>query len=333
MDYLNALVNSELGKELENTLHAWCDGTKFIPNKYHNEPNVLEHVKLVYNEVLKNYNNDSDFEALKLGAVCHDLGKIITSNPFKGQTVTFHNHENVGFFYALNYFETHGINPKSKIALDALRITLYHDVHKFELEKLKEMYDYETLKLLLKFHRCDSLGRVPSRESELPYEIEPYELESKTYSKRIIFFIGLPHSGKTTFIKKYISCFKDFTILNRNDISNNIKSRLGTSDENEINLEAEKELDSRAQNCLKFGRNIIIDDINLCKKERTKILGKYKNLLKDYKKEAYIMTTTPKIIEERNLLSKNPVNPGDLNKIILSSCFPNYLEFDSINFI
>jgi len=121
--------------------------------------------------------------------------------------------------------------------------------------------------------------------------------------KQVLFLVGFPGSGKSTFIKKMKAKNPDFdyVVISNDGVLEKKAAELGL-DYNDaydkisfidvLRPAYEKEL----KRAIKHGRNIIIDDTNLKRADRKNALDKFPN---DYKKIAVVFNIPPDELEKR----------------------------------
>jgi predicted kinase len=118
-------------------------------------------------------------------------------------------------------------------------------------------------------------------------------------SKEIILLVGLPGSGKSTWVKKFILDNPDYIVVSTDDIIENYAKSVGkTYSEvfDEYMSNAEVEYNIKLATNLREGKSIIVDRTNLYVKSRRKILSK---VPKDYRKISIIFNTHIDEIQKR----------------------------------
>lgn len=132
--------------------------------------------------------------------------------------------------------------------------------------------------------------------------------------KELIMLVGMPCSGKSTFIEKFSNKFNDFIVISTDNIIEDRAEKQGKT-YNEIFKDeiksATKEMNERLAQAIQNGDNIIWDQTNLTVKSRK---SKLSSIPKDYQKVAMYVETDLKTIKDRN------VRPG---KIIPESVLDN----------
>ena len=132
--------------------------------------------------------------------------------------------------------------------------------------------------------------------------------------KELIMMVGMPCSGKSTFIEKFSNKFNDYIVISTDNIIEDRAEKQGKT-YNEIFKDeiksATKEMNERLAQAIQNGDNIIWDQTNLTVKSRK---SKLSGIPKDYQKVAMYVETDLKTIKGRN------VRPG---KIIPESVLDN----------
>jgi predicted kinase len=117
--------------------------------------------------------------------------------------------------------------------------------------------------------------------------------------KEIILLVGLPGSGKSTWVKDFLSENSDYVVVSSDDIIEAYARSVGrtyTEVFYDYMSNAEVEYNIRLSSSISEGKNIIVDRTSLSPKARRKILSK---VTKDYKKTAIVFNTAVDVIKER----------------------------------
>lgn len=336
------LINHMYSEMLQNCLN----GTETHNNPYHLEKTVLEHTIMVLNKVEFLYKNDKDYKVLMFGAALHDLGKIFTREVVEKDDgsvkVRFINHENVGVYYACDVLYNFNLSEEEIVKI--IKIVAYHDIYKYDINKLKNKFTYDDLQLLCKFSICDSLGRITNtpKDTEIYKQINSLEPYSKddidTTKPTVTMLIGVPGVGKSTFCSKYDN------IVSRDDILMEYGKRkynLQTYSDiwNVLSDEDQKEIDKlfniKLNKLLQKGKDIVIDKTNTSMKSRKSLLNSSK-LFKNYNKVAIVFlcpyNTILERVEKRYLDTGKNIFKEVINKFIKYMSLPTLEEFDKIEF-
>jgi predicted kinase len=121
--------------------------------------------------------------------------------------------------------------------------------------------------------------------------------------KEIIFLVGMPGSGKSTYIKKLKNRMpeKEYIVASHDDILMNLASKEGMKYDDAykfFNFQEQiyPEFINTIKKSFKKGRNVIIDCTNLKRGDRKDVLDLVPN---DYKKIAVIFNVNPEELKRR----------------------------------
>jgi putative nucleotidyltransferase with HDIG domain len=340
--------------KMTETYHGWGNGV--IENPYHLEGSVWTHTKMVMDEVEKYFVSDY---ALMICALLHDIGKVKT---FRDNSETkrrsFNNHEGVSVMMASDILKKLSyswgdteISPHEReeiLKVIGLHGRLYDFIgRKDKIKDVAIMFKKEpgTLERLRRFYLCDHGGRITDPNVDnitvleatdwffkvikyiciLDYEEEVEEQESQ---KNITVLIGLPRSGKSTYVKDH---FSTDVVISRDDLVmeyardgetySEVWNRL--IDENQKNID--KELQKRYNKAVKAGVDLVIDMTNTSKKSRKKWLANARG----YHKKAIVFGTGIDTCDSRNSKDKN-IPREVLESMAKRFVVPLYDEFDEI---
>ena len=166
-------------------------------------------------------------------------------------------------------------------------------------------------------------------------------------TSQIVIFTGLPCSGKSTLIEKYIeSSTIDYEVISRDVILMQYANTNASLSEEityskiwqNLSKEDHKEIDDETRKAfiaaIKQDKNIIIDMTSMSAKSRRKW---YSSLPPRYFKKSVVMCTDIDTIKERN--TKRNIDTGKhiphraFLEMMKSFTVPTYAEFDEISFI
>lgn len=283
--------------------------------KYHGEGNAFIHTKCVMEEALKVAKSQFEFEfedalVFLTAALFHDIGKGVTTELGKGNDWHSYNHEFAGERITRRLLWNEGWEFREAVC----SLVRYHMVpftilkQNNYIEKiLKIGCVIPSWKMLYCLHYCDFMGSKNENGHKDDYirmgylrnlleSLQIYK-ESKNllnrnfftlkevFSKKdkpyvqIYMMIGLPGSGKDTFIKEHFDG-DDYVVLSRDDI----RVELGYCREgekivgNSIQEETvSKVFNERLIDAANDGKKIIINNINLKRAYRDDIINKLNN--------------------------------------------------------
>lgn len=300
-------------------------------NNFHLEGDVFCHSMMVLKEADKNF---LPFE-LKVAALLHDTGKPFCSKRnHDTKRVSFYNHESVSAFISLQITKDLGLTNEQRLHIFKL-ICLHTEPFKQDLNKLQEdLQDYGLYYSLLKLAEADKNGRFYEEgNAELDFNYKVTLRDPKESNKKVVLLVGLPTSGKSTYINQ-VKTDKDF-VISRDSIIDSLEGKdyndkWKKADQGEV----DKKLEEQFKIALKGGFDgVFVDMTNLTKKTRRKALNRFKN---DIRKEAIVFLPTMNEIYDRNELRSKEgkyIKSEVFDKMIVSFSLPTYGEgFDNIDF-
>lgn len=151
----------------------------------------------------------------------------------------------------------------------------------------------------------------------------------------IVLLVGLPGSGKSTYLKENEDRFKDYVIASSDNIIQEEAEKKNKSyDElfEQMIGQADTQFKELVQTSLSENKNIVIDRTNLTKKSRNKMLS---NVPSNYKKTVIYFDIDDDIIderlEERSKKEKKTIRFMVLERMKIQFEEPSYDEgFDEI---
>ena len=304
--------------------------------KWHKEGNVYIHTVMVYEQLLKleefNTLSEEEQEILKYAAVFHDLGKIHTTKKDDNGNIVSPNHSRVGGqeFRKL-FFDKMDI--KKREAIVQLINNHQKPIWFFEQEEYKivELADIVNVKLLYLLAKADILGRISEDQEDFLYQVEEFKHIANRFnvfgkrknflsedsrlnfyksgseyfsnfskSSTMFLMVGLPASGKDTFIKNNEE-LSSLPIVSLDSIRNNIK-RKNKKDEGRVKQEAKKQMKEFLANKQDF----VFNATNIRKEQRKQLI----DLALSYNAKVHIVYVE---IDWKNLIK----NLNKRNELIL----------------
>ena len=346
------LTCPEVVRDMRNCNHHY-DEANGILNPYHLEGDVLTHTLMV---VQQGEIRKVNF-LVKLACLFHDFGKIeCREEKEKKQRVSFYNHDAYSAYKMLQYipkFEKYfnfKLSKADKILLFKM-VTLHTDLYKCDDKSLKGYIakyskDIELVKHIRELAFCDGLGRYSDESVSHRYDslkkMDEYidtilsnesNIEVVEKKHHAIVMVGLPMSGKSTWMRNFTKENQDYEILSRDNVILELGKGLSyteaynTVDQNEVN----KIFQDRCKEAIENRKNIIFDLTNMSKKARRKSIG---NLSNDYKKTAQVIIADLEILKERNakrVKEEGKHIPEEVIDAMVKSFYPPmYDEFDEI---
>lgn len=282
--------------------------------RWHAEGDAWEHTKLVCMEAVKickenQWEHEPTWASFLLGsALFHDIGKPLTTSLGKDGNWHSYGHENVGEKLTRLMLWDEYIPTREVICglvkwhMEVLHILDHHDYLERIINISNSLNGY--FSILCELKKCDVNGSMQNPDGcwkdlwkiqeiegmaqslgcryNRPHIPEHNKINCINADKekgRVVMMIGLPGSGKSTFIEKGID--GDFVVVSR-DI---IRAELGfcklgekvvlSEDKEKQVTEAEH---NKMVNAIRDGKTLVIDNINLKRKYR----DAYHRLFKDY---------------------------------------------------
>jgi predicted kinase len=312
--------------------------------------------------------NDIELLILKASVLLHDIGKSVTTTIGKDGNWHSYNHEIEGekiarvLLWNENFYIRETICALIKYHMEPLRIFN----SKNWIARMYEIACVVPWKLLYCVKLSDLLGSVQSTNNTQKEDLEKLELLKETAktlkiwddvdseglhsivkytnknllpwrrnmnpNKIAYIMIGLPGSGKNTYINKNIlTIHPDSVQISRDDI----RIQLGYCNENEKYLGNEEEenevtrvFDEIFDNAILNGKKIILNNTFLKKKYREPVVTK---LINNGYKIIYVYVEAPTL--EINYKRRDGEVPQNvINRMALNFEYPEVTEFDEIIF-
>lgn len=347
----------ELYKQLRVCTHHYGS----ILNPYHIEGDVLTHTLMVFNLIKNSPKYSNNVEMLLVGLL-HDIGKIRvrTEVPEKNK-VHFANHPMVSTFMAYSILKD--FEKDFNITLDKVKILSlinWHDIiwacnkesmFKDYLAKFKGELDI--LKGLIDFMQFDNNGMFnekTSLDSFMPLIDTVNSLTEQDYVKDVsydsnkpdmVFLIGVPCSGKSTFLKENSDRFKEHvTISFDNSILETCENSETTYNDAYHSIsrdelkKIEKQLFEKIKDSVKERKNIVIDQTNLSPKSRRSRMGMVSTKVYNFVADVFLIDyeTFKDRDRKRTIEQGKTINDKVLNSMLQRFTLPLPCEFSKINY-
>lgn len=332
---LTAMKNIVYSELNQDNLYDLLQDNHGIDNPYHQEGSFLTHLNLVKEQAELLYPDD---EILHIACFLHDVGKPFCK-VYDSETnkTYFRGHESYSVFVAYDVIKYLINNFNFEISrFDLLRILSliqrHADPYSLGIKKLVSRYTRAEYNDLIKIHRCDSLGRTPAKDPII-YDInlfkEKFEF-NPSFDNKIIYMIGIPNSGKSTYIKE-LTKFNDFKVISRDDIIMNLSN---TDDYNKAFNEVNQDLVDSEYNKLynlymQNKENFIIDKTNTTYKTRNKNIKEFNS----HKIGICFCIGLSEILKRNNLRTNKKLNLSVINKFMTQFQFPYSNEFETIYYV
>lgn len=307
--------------EMKGSSHHYSEDNL---NPYHLEGDVWTHTMMVMNEAKKAHLNPIN----SLVCLLHDIGKP-TCRVLNHQKkrVHFFGHESMSAFMSLDIMKDLGLS-KDEIVRGFQLIALHTELFKLTPDQVQVRFrnNMHLLQNLLKISTCDREGRFHEDTHEVYPSFLPKAKLNKEYKNEVIMLIGLPCSGKSTWITENEKD-GDF-IISRDSIIEKAFPDLTYNeafvkiDQNLVNIELDRQF-----SLTKDKERVIIDMTNLSRKSRRKRLSRFSK----FKKTAIVFLTSMSEIEKRNTNREGKfIEINVYDRMIKSFYPPMFDEFDEI---
>lgn len=302
-------------------------------NPYHVEGDIFCHTMMVCKQA------ENASYPVKIAALLHDIGKPSTRamNPKNGN-VSFYNHDAVSAFISLEILKRPelGLTKKQQVHIFNL-IALHTQIYKLSVEQLAAIGDKELVSDLIELGKADHAGRFHTKgEATIPTLTEVlWRMEDKKKQKKdkeVIVLVGLPASGKSTWVKQYRSQIAPFFVVSRDSIVTSMLPEVSyneawnTVDQKEVN----RELDQLFRESRKES-SVVIDMTHMSKKSRRRTLLHFDS---SYKKKAVVfLTDLETLFLQNSKRSGKVIDEAVIQKMIRSFYPPTLEEFDEIEYV
>ena len=348
--------------DMSETKHTLSE---YYVNTHHLENDVWSHTLLVLSNIQKiiedidiyfiprYFNiNKINIRAIIIAALLHDLGKYYSREEDNVKNkVYFTNHANYSVFYGIdiiNHFVKKGFIDTEDVAEVIFLINKHYDLYNMPKEDIaKKFYKFgfnwfvDLFILVLADNKgrfAISNNRVSDIENlsltkidkDFNYNIDVDYCKQSLDLPTITFMVGIPYSGKTTYIEKYKT---NETVLSRDDIIQELMPNMSYNDafKSVDHKQVDTIFSARFNKAVRNKENIIIDMCNTSKKARNKYISGNSNVLKHYYKIAKVMFIGQDTFLDRyyDRIFKQ-IKPEIMDNFINKMSIPYYDEFDKI---
>jgi len=333
---------------MKSTEHGYLN--KFT-NPHHLEGSVWTHTMMVLKKA-EDYEYDN---LIKLACLCHDIGKVYLYEDIEDKNIRrFTNHEAVSTFYAREVLKTfqekyflHITEVQYILSLVSQHGSLYNffvdgRIPQTNHFKIADRFDSNTFSGLIKLYKCDHEGRFYNEKSlndKSVYndfediltimEINEHKSIIRKYKANLIILIGLPRSGKSTWVSEQ-NFLQETIIISRDDLvmkygigNSYTEKRKSLTDEQQLKID--KEIQSNFNLAVKNSKDIVVDMTNMSKKSR----NKWTKNAHGYYKKAIMFIEDKNVLMSRMTKEKN-IPETVIDSMMKSFVYPNTEEFDTI---
>lgn len=322
-------------------------------NPYHLEGDVLTHTLMVYSHISK---LARPLEFYQMSAMLHDIGKIDTRAVIEKdngkKVVRFANHEGLSFLLASDILKAYSKHVYNEIAEKEIKACLFAIANHGVFKDNQNMLDYDyaqnalrpfdklSLDMLSELITADRKGRLMKADVKFKdidvvghildaEHIAPLDIKETYHKKEMVMMIGLPRSGKSTYIKTHLGDYyqisRDALIMESCPTAQTYAEAWNSVDQKEIDEKLMKE----AQSAFKTEDKIVIDMTNMSKKSRKKWLTLAKR--NAFFTKAYVMGTDVDTCVDRSVSPTKPIPEEVIWNMAKRFTFPLGDEFDFVD--
>lgn len=306
-------------------------------NPYHVEGDIFCHTMMVCKQA------ENASYPVKIAALLHDIGKPSTRamNPKNGN-VSFYNHDAVSAFMSLEILKRPelGLTKEQQVRIFNL-IALHTQIYKLSVEQLAAIGDKELVSDLIELGKADHAGRFHTKGDaviptiqEIPFKSQYKEASMISKNKDVTILVGLPASGKSTWVKQQngFVVSRDSVLmveaLNCKALGMNFTYEQAWNhvDQNKVNNGLEKLFQQS-----KKRDKVVVDMTHMSKKSRRRTLSHFDN---SYKKKAVVfLTDLETLFLQNSKRSGKVIDEAVIQKMIRSFYPPTLEEFDEIEHV
>ena len=331
-DLYNDMKNSEHGLD------------PFNLSKFHLEGDVWTHTMMVLSHA-----------ETELGSICallHDIGKPKSRIVKKDlQRTVFANHEGLGFFMLNDILHIFDLDKESEKIVKMV-VALHGSFRCGTMEEFIELtagLDEKTLRVLVELLYCDSNGRINFDSGIWKWNIEDIlysgyreyyldELQEENLRKHktVTFLIGLPCSGKTTFLENNNlgEVFSRVALIEKHGKGHNYDDKFAYFQKPRHTQELNVLFDKHLESLYRGDNDVVIDMTNLRESKRNKMLKKFTS--RGFKANAMVFSSTVnECVENNKLFEGENVSWDEVFKMAKLFTFPLFgkNKFNNIEII
>jgi putative nucleotidyltransferase with HDIG domain len=324
------------------------------PSPYHLEGSVWTHTMMVYSHMNAMYDGKG-FDYMLLAALLHDIGKMECRGEDEHGNIRFKGHEGYSFFRSVDAVKEYINHRYDGYTDDYTKAVLFaianHGIFMHNkkmanspdsIKKAFAPFDKLSLELLHDLMVADKKGRIVAHDvkfnapEQSPLDVlmdceydAPVEVKEPYTKRELVIMVGLPGSGKSTYIKEHLG---DYAVISRDAIimkncptAKSYSEAWKSVDQKEI----DKELMQHAQKVFKTEDKIVVDMTNLSKKSRKKWLALANQ--NDFYTKVYVMGTSLATCIDRRWDGNKAIKYDIIETMAKKFTFPLGDEFDFVD--
>lgn len=327
-------------------------------NKWHLEGDVWSHTMLVAQSYAMTGIEDV---CVGLTALLHDIGKPHAKFALHDrQRLLFRGHESLSAWMtwgllqekALNLSLTQRLTIFTLVALHgSLYLDWFHQEDRHDVTKIAQAFHgfgtefWQKLILQIQNDMQGQITKTTNQKADLlamsSAVIEAFghhnsHLVHQTDAISIVFFIGLPGAGKSSFRQAYLD--QGFTLISRDDQLHQVTQETNYRSawkkhkaDASISLQIDQALNDKLAQAIAQKRPIVIDMTNLSRKARQNWLSR---LPQHYRPQALLFVTDYDTLYQRNAQRGDKTLPNHvIHNMMLSFEHPLFDEFAQIDYV